>query len=290
VWWHLVVRALSAVLGVGLTVSGVSGCVRSPDGSGDNAFQPVPGDRIARSIGTELPPIGSCMTARAFTKVDCAEPHDVEVAAIQTLPDPGGTPFPGEAALSALAIPRCRAELPGYLGGPAFDATRLQSWVFWPSPADWERGERWLLCSAIEIGGGGKSTERTGQLHGTLGADGFLVFQTCTTGSPSKDARLRTVTCDQPHQAEAVPDILTLGTPADRIPSKERMNVLARGHCDRAVASYLAVANRRDVISSWRLPTQQSWEQGYTSVVCYAEANSRITGRLNRIGNQSLPK
>lgn len=278
-------RRLSAAILLTLTVSA---CARVPNG---DEYAQVYGEQVAREPGrTTLPPVGGCMSSESFRDIDCAEPHNVEVAATLTLTDPADAPFPGGDRLSEMAIPRCRAVLPDYLGSPHFDATRLQAWVFWPSSADWARGERWLLCSAIEIGADGESKRRTGALRGVLGTGGLHTYQTCTAGSPSRDDRLRTVDCAQPHVAEAVPDALPLGGPNDPLPTRDRMIAAARGHCGKALARYLKNSSRTDVRPAWRLPTAKSWAQGYTSVVCYAETSTAITGRLQGIGNRALPR
>ncbi|MBW4715556.1 septum formation family protein [Saccharothrix sp. SC076] len=265
-----------------LALSLASGCTAQVPGSPDGAVvRPslTPSPR-------ELPRAGQCADA-ALAVVDCARPHEAEVVAVEEFTGLGAD-YPGERDLRRQALPACRAAVAGYVGSTDHDATRLQAQARWPSRDGWARGDRWRLCAVVEVAPDGQRRQRTGQVRDLLKAAGFAQVQLCAQGSPAKDADPKISACDGPHVAEAVPGVLDVGEPTDPTPSREQVNEKAATHCATAVAGYVG-AERSDVFASWRSFGSQAWSEGYTTVVCYAEATRPFTGRLWGLGTRNLP-
>ncbi|MCA1704336.1 MAG: septum formation family protein, partial [Actinobacteria bacterium] len=214
-----------------------------------------------------------------FRVVGCAEPHELEVFHIADLPaDLSGT-YPTAATLLPRLEPRCRAALPQYVGSADVDASRLREFVYWPSEQSWNAGQRWALCTVVEIGFDDQPLRRTGALAGTL-RQGLGALQACAKDSPSQGA-LRVVPCSEAHRGEAVPGVLTLGQPTDPPVSEEQANAAAEPHCRSAIDAFLgAPADQLGLRYSWRYPLPPSWPNGYTTVVCYAETAAPVTGSL----------
>lgn len=257
------------------------------------AGQRTPGDRVPAPPGlttvSGLPTPGQCFNSAEFVPLDCAQPHEAESIGGGQLPADLPAEYPGEQVLRTAAVPPCRAALTSYLGGQDADATRLQVWAFWPGQRGWRDSDRWLLCSVIEVGADGQPVRRTGSVRNALADGKFNAFQRCSAGSPSKDQQLTMTGCDQPHLGEALPGVLPLGNPTDPMPSTDQMNKAAREHCDRATSDYLGASGRQDVWTTWRMPNESSWAEGFTNITCYAEATRLVTGTMRGIGTAPLP-
>lgn len=222
---------------------------------------------------------GDCIEAATFSVADCGEPHELEVFRFIELPADFSDTYPSAEVLLPRYEPQCRAELPGYVGSADVDASRLRGYVYWPSPQAWDTGERWVLCAAVVVGADERPVEHTGVLRGVL-REGLGPYQACSQTAPS-EGPLHIVPCVEPHRGEAVPGVLVLGAPTSPPLTGEDANELADPHCRRVIDEYLGTPGGQfGVRYSWRYPTPESWPNGYTSVVCYAETEEPITGTL----------
>lgn len=241
-------------------------------------------DQPAVPSSPQLPPngpikVGDCVSVADFAVVECTRPHELEVYRFDPLPPEFPRAYPTAATLLPQFEPRCRAELLGYLDSPDADASRLREFVYWPSRQDWDAGQRWVLCAAVEIGPDDQPVRRVGALRGVL-RGGLGQFQACSADPPSLGV-LRVVPCAEPHHGEAVPDVLVLGAPTDPPVTAAQANATADPHCRRAIDAFLGGADHKpEVRYSWRYPLTQSWPNGYTSVVCYAETDQPVRGSL----------
>ncbi|MFI9008551.1 septum formation family protein [Actinosynnema sp. NPDC053489] len=254
---------------------------------------PVPGVPDAEVVRPSLTPTvdrlpqaGQC-TDTGLEVLDCATEHEAEVTEVGVL-DGLGADYPGDRDLRRAALPACRAALTAYLGSADHDATRLQAHAWWPSRDGWARGDRWRVCAVVELKPDGSRVRRKAGAKDLLKAAGFGTVQLCATASPGEAKDAGITTCDQPHRAEAVPGVLTLGDPRDPAPALEQVNARAAEHCARAVRNYVG-ADREDVFASWRAFGSQAWSEGWTSAVCYAEATRPFSGRLWGLGRNPLP-
>ncbi|MEV0676867.1 septum formation family protein [Actinosynnema sp. NPDC050436] len=276
-------RLRRAVIGVlSLSLAWTTACTAHVTGSPD-------GEVVRPSLTpavADLPKSGQC-TDGALAVVDCARPHEAEAVATGEFTGLGAD-YPGERDLRRQGIPACRAAVADYLGSPDHDATRLRAQVLWPSRDGWAAGDRWRLCTVVELAPDGQRRKRSGVLRDLLKGAGFGQVQLCALGSPATAADARVTACDGPHLAEAVPGVLDLGEPGDPTPSREQVDERAQEHCATAVAGYVG-ARRQDVVASWRAFGSQAWSEGFTTAVCYAEASRPFTGRLWGLGTNPLP-
>ncbi|MGH3903956.1 MAG: septum formation family protein [Pseudonocardiaceae bacterium] len=260
----------------------VAGCAQMVEGT------PVPAPTTSPPTAGSSSPLfpsgrpidlGDCVLVAGFRVVDCAQPHELEVFHIAELPEDLAAGYPTPATVLPRFEPRCRAELPRYVGNSDVDASRVREFVYWPSRQGWIAGERWVLCTAVEIGPDDRPLQRTGAIEGALRA-GLGELQACAQDPPSAGT-LRVVPCSEPHLGEAVPGVLNLGAPADPPVTAEQANAAAEPHCRRAIDSFLrAPGGQLGLRYSWRYPLPQSWPNGYTTVVCYAETDAPVTGSL----------
>lgn len=253
--------------------------------------QAVPGPMpsTAAADTPTLPKVGQCMNSSELKPVDCAASHDAEVMAVGELSGLPST-YPDTQSLRKAALPPCYAAINDYLGSPDAGATRLQVWAFWPNEASWKKGDRWRLCTVVELAPEGKALARKGSLRNVLKGASFNTYQICLGGSPSKDADVKPTACNGAHLAEAVPSgIVPLGKHNDPTPSKDQMSAIAKDKCTKAVHDYLGSDKRTDVFPAWRMPGSQGWSEGWTYAICYAEATKAFNGTLLGIRDNPLP-
>lgn len=268
-----------------LTMLAVSACAIHVGGYA----VPGPLPSTASAPAPDLPKVGQCMNSADFKVLACGEPHEAEITAVGELSGLSKE-YPSERDLRRAALPPCRDALTVYLGSADADATRLQVWAFWPNQKGWEDGQRWRLCSVIEMSPNDeKKVSRKGSLKGVLAASGFGTYQLCSSGSPAKDTKLALVGCDTPHLGEAVPGVVSLGKFSDPAPSQDQISAIAKDKCSKAVADYVGSDKRTDVIAAWRPFGAQAWSEGWTNAICYAEASRAFSGRLWGLGVKPLP-
>lgn len=272
-------------VGIFLSVWAMSACTINVGG------QAVPGPMpsTASASAPALPKAGQCMNAFELKVLQCTDSHEAEVMSVGELKGLPST-YPDTQTLRKAALPPCRQALTDYLGSGDADSTRLRVWAFWPNEQGWKDGQRWRLCTVVEINPDEKPLPRKGSVKGILGQNGFTTFQTCAANSPSKDAEVKVAMCNTTHLAEAVPaGVVSLGKSTDPAPSKEQMNAIATEKCTKAVHDYLGSSKRSDVFPAWRNPGSQAWSEGWTNAVCYAEATKPFNGTLFGIRDNPLP-
>lgn len=263
----------------------------SPNNSAGEAPLPIPRVDNSGGVGHDaLPAVGSCIDA-GHRAVQCAQPHQGEVTLVGGLPDGLPSALPDDTTMTRAALPQCRDALGDYVGAKDADATDIQAWAFWPQADAWTQGERWLVCAATQIDSAGNPITITGSLRKVLAGAGFAKYQTCTVSSPSHSQTLEFGSCDKPHLGEALPGVQALGRSTDPMPATDVINQIARNRCSQELTSYLGTGSRTDVTYTWRAPdTRQAWAQGYTNLICYAEAARPVGTRLQNIGNAPLPR
>lgn len=116
----------------------------------------------ARVKYTELRP-GDCLQKPDDTfvraeRVACAKDHDLEVFALVDDPAPQGARYPGREILEREANVACPPQFQFYVGVP-FDQSSLLGQFYVPTKANWESGNRRLLCTV---------SARTGKLKGSV--------------------------------------------------------------------------------------------------------------------------
>ena len=91
-------------------------------------------------------------------RVDCAEPHDLEVFALVTDPAPRDARYPGPEILEREATVACLPQFQTYVGIP-FEQSELRFTGYVPTEKNWEADNRLLVCTL---------SARTGRLTGTV--------------------------------------------------------------------------------------------------------------------------
>jgi hypothetical protein len=149
-------RALGAAVAVALAV----GCSGGGDGGGGEAattsttVRRTPAVEVGLRVGQcgDVPgvPVGSALDPATLTDVDCALPHDVEVAAVFDFPAGPDIDFPGAAAVDGYAFEQCIERFEPYVGR-AYEASTLDFVIVAPDEDGWDDGDRRLACVLYDI-------------------------------------------------------------------------------------------------------------------------------------------
>ncbi|RNL82868.1 hypothetical protein EFW17_18120 [Halostreptopolyspora alba] len=136
-------------------------------GGGTTGEEPASGD--TRDIFDLR--VGDCVNDESATTaeggvtempvVDCSEPHDSEVIAIEELES--GRPYPGDDVVSSEAEELCTGRVfEDYIGVPWIDSI-YNTGHFTPVEEGWEAGDYEVICIAYEAG-----TKLTGSVEGSM--------------------------------------------------------------------------------------------------------------------------
>jgi hypothetical protein len=84
-------------------------------------------------------------TAVSPTRVDCRSPHEEEVTGTFILP--GGSRYPGDAAIAAASDARCKTYFARYIGVD-WDSSAYNYDYATPDPSGWRQGDHKAICLA----------------------------------------------------------------------------------------------------------------------------------------------
>lgn len=133
------------LLAVACAILALSGCsllgVEVPEG--DDVFSLVVSDCLADA---DVP--DEVTTVRV---VDCTAPHDSEIFARTEADDDA---FPGDEVLEARLVEFCRGDAFTDFVGIPFAESRYSTRGYYPTAESWANGDRELLCTIVDDGGG----------------------------------------------------------------------------------------------------------------------------------------
>jgi hypothetical protein len=86
-------------------------------------------------------------------KVDCAQPHPLEVFLQTNHPAPVGEPYPGDQAFQAFAEGQCTGPAFADYVGRDFESSSLDSYWTYPDDQNWKANDRELLCAVAPTDG-----------------------------------------------------------------------------------------------------------------------------------------
>jgi hypothetical protein len=129
---------------------------------GDDAGGEATTTTVVRSTAQDAPlEVGQCgdvprirvggpLDPARVADVPCAQPHDVEVAAVFDHPAADDAGFPGEAAVDGYATDECLRRFEAYVGTP-YQASTLDVAIVAPGEDGWEDGDRRIACVLYHI-------------------------------------------------------------------------------------------------------------------------------------------
>jgi hypothetical protein len=131
------------------TATGASGKPRDerigPPGSG----RPVTDALVAGTCYDEVLDPATDPPKHVILAADCAGPHDAEVFVRVDLPEPPGTPYPGDEALDRESYRLCLVQFQAYVGR-LYATSALRVSLLRPVIGSWSAGDRAVACSLYD--------------------------------------------------------------------------------------------------------------------------------------------
>jgi hypothetical protein len=240
------------------------------------------------ALPTAASPPGTCHVAGDWLElwwtpsdtgpaVPCTQPHQTETMWLGKIDGPiaGAHRRPNPELLNKTLSSRCDdfVRVRNYLGADTPDAHwGVNMLVRVPTPAEWSHGERTFRCEALPAASSHDQPVISQPLQGVLQRTDSARFRLCRSGDS-------TVTCDQPHDSEAMNPWATLtGTswPGDLPnPAMQRM---VRSACGPVADRYLGapLSSRPDLIVTADVPARQQWEGGGRGTQCWLRNASGV--------------
>ena len=106
--------------------------------------------------------VGGPLDPAAIDDVDCAQPHDVEVAAVFDHPAGASADFPGVDAVDGYATDQCLTRFEEYVGAP-YESSALDVAFVAPGEDGWDAGDRRIACVLYHV----NFEPLTGSVRGT---------------------------------------------------------------------------------------------------------------------------
>ncbi len=98
----------------------------------------------ASDFNSDAPGVSAGMLF-GVTVVDCAEPHESELAGRIFWPADRAATYPGDSEMETFAFDSCSTAFRGYVGIP-FDSSVLNMTYIYPQLRSWNEGERAVEC------------------------------------------------------------------------------------------------------------------------------------------------
>ncbi len=125
---------------------------------------------ITHAASTSNIGVGTCLKEvypeHDVVRKDCSARHGSEVVGIVQHPASPGAAYPTGFELNFQANDLCRTPFADYVGAPYEQVPSVDGFVAYPTEADWQRGDRTVVCFAI----GKPAVPSVGSVRGTAQA------------------------------------------------------------------------------------------------------------------------
>jgi hypothetical protein len=202
-------------------------------------------------------------------KVDCVLPHLFEVTSVADISSeyPAGAPVPSLDLWQQISQAKCAGDVETYLGKHLDPYGRLTVSLLRPTTGQWADGQRELRCGLQWTGPGGG-------LQPTSGAaaqqEQSLVWEpgTCLalTGKTVGDP----IDCAKPHSYEIVAKLDLKSKFTGSYPKQDDQQAWLDTECAKSAADYTSGGDlaAKNLILTWDVREQESWDAGSTLVNC----------------------
>jgi hypothetical protein len=221
-------------------------------------------------------------------KVECALPHLFEVTseADLTTEYPEGAPVPSLEIWQQISQARCGEAVKAYLGRTLDPYGRLTVSLLRPTAAQWGNGDRQLRCGLQWAGPGGGLQPTVGP---AAEQQQSLVWEPGTCLGLNGKSVGDPVDCGRPHSYEIITKLDLKSKFTGGYPSQDQQKAWLDTECAKAAGEYTngADLSAKNLILSWDLREQESWDAGSTLVNCKVAAKlpdgsglAAVTGSL----------
>jgi hypothetical protein len=205
--------------------------------------------------------------------VDCAQPHLFEVSGVVDISAqyPAGAPSPSLDVWQQISQADCADAVKKYLGRPLDPYGRLMVNLLRPTSPQWAAGDRQLRCGLQWTGPGGSPQPTTGaaatQQQSYVWDPGTcLALNGKTVGDP--------IDCARPHSYEIIATLDLKTKFTTNYPPQDQQKAWLDTQCSQAASDYTGGANlaAKNLILTWDVREQESWDAGSTLVNCKVAA------------------
>ncbi len=162
---------------------------------------------------------------------------------------------------------KCQPRFRNYVGAPA-TISKLDLTVMLPSTSQVVAGQDWIRCDAIEKASYNSriGVPRRGSLEGVLSEGVPNRYRGCALRIPKVDLPVLFTPCNQPHQAELIPESLFLGPPDAPYPGVKVARAKSKQFCENVFQAYVP----ETLNYYYYFPKRAAWKSGSHNSTCWA--------------------
>lgn len=213
-----------------------------------------------RSAGTKA-------QAANAAPVPCESPHTAQTFFVGSLADGFGVPDKANAKARLRATRACATDaMNAYLGLTNTQVpSRFQVVTVFPTPAQWNGGERWVRCDVV-LRGGRDFTRFNGSAQAFVAATPREQLNFCTLSVPGSRTK-SAFPCNKPKKNWIMVAERDLGTVGSNFPGSRSVERKAKRICQKVGNTYTV---RKSFYPWWAIwPTGVGWRDGDRTAQCF---------------------
>jgi hypothetical protein len=159
-----------------------------------------------------------------------------------------------------------------YLGVDTALPLRTRVFMFLPTDAQWQAGERWVRCD-VAVRSGLELEKWRGPLKEVIGSAPANAFAFCTPSVGFIEwpdpIRTRAQRCNSPKKQWILVGTPQLGEPTSKFPGQKAAERRARDRCSKFRDTYPGGKPKADRNWFYIYPTSVGWDQGERTASCW---------------------
>ena len=232
---------------------------------------------MARAVAPQAPAVqdacydykasGTKNQAATAAPVPCEGPHSAQTFFVGTLPDNFGNPTKANAKTRLRATRACTTQaMNSYLGlTDTKIPSRFQVVTVFPTPTQWNAGERWVRCDVV-LRGGRNYTKFSGTAQQLVATTPREQFNFCTPSVPGSRTK-SAFPCTKPKRNWIMVAERDLGNVGSNFPGSRSVERQAKRICQKVGNTYTV---RKSFYPWWAIwPTRVGWQDGDRTAQCF---------------------
>lgn len=210
---------------------------------------------------------GTTAQAANAPQVPCEGPHTAQTFFVGSLPEGFGVPDKADAKARLRATRACTPEaMNAYLGlANTAIPSRFQIVTVFPTPAQWNAGERWVRCD-VALRGGRNYTRFSGTAQQLVASTPREQFNFCTPSVPGSRTK-SAFPCTKPKRNWIMVAERDLGNVGSNFPGSRSVERKAKRICQKVGNTYTV---RKSFYPWWAIwPTRVGWRDGDRTAQCF---------------------
>ena len=210
---------------------------------------------------------GTKAQAANAAAVPCEGPHTAQTFYVGALPEGFGVPDKANAKARLRATRACTTEaMNTYLGlTNTAIPSRFQIVTVFPTPTQWNAGERWVRCDVV-LRGGRTYTKFSGTAQQLVATTPREQFNFCTPSVPGSRTK-SAFPCTKPKRNWIMVAERDLGKVGSNFPGSRSVERKAKRICQKIGNTYTV---RKSFYPWWAIwPTRVGWQDGDRTAQCF---------------------